>query len=102
MSNSKLNYHSENVDDQVSSMSSKDISTNNFRIKRLRSKYKHDIELDFDYKDIETLRKFISPESGKIVPARISRLNAKQQRSLTKAVKRARILALLPFKKDDL
>lgn len=49
-----------------------------------------------DYKDIELLRKFIT-ERGKLLPRRITGLTAKQQRDLTTAVKRARILALLPF-----
>lgn len=49
----------------------------------------------FDYKDVEMLSQFTSP-GGKIVPARVSRLNAKQQRALASAVKRARQLALLP------
>ncbi len=50
----------------------------------------------FDYKDPQQLKYFIT-ERGKIVPRRISGLTAKQQRRLTTAVKRARILALLPF-----
>ena len=49
-----------------------------------------------DYKDIDLLRKFIT-ERGKILPRRITGLTAKQQRDLTIAIKRARILALLPF-----
>ncbi|MGB3492820.1 MAG: 30S ribosomal protein S18 [Elainellaceae cyanobacterium] len=49
-----------------------------------------------DYKDVELLRKFIT-ERGKILPRRITGLTAKQQRVLTTAVKRARMLALLPF-----
>jgi small subunit ribosomal protein S18 len=49
-----------------------------------------------DYKDVDLLRKFIT-ERGKILPRRISGLTAKQQRDLTIAVKRARIIALLPF-----
>ncbi|MBK4730400.1 30S ribosomal protein S18 [Oxynema sp. CENA135] len=49
-----------------------------------------------DYKDVELLRKFIT-ERGKILPRRITGLTAKQQRDLTKSIKRARILALLPF-----
>ncbi|AFZ31271.1 MULTISPECIES: 30S ribosomal protein S18 [Cyanophyceae] len=49
-----------------------------------------------DYKDIELLRKFIT-ERGKILPRRITGLTAKQQRDLTVAIKRARILAMLPF-----
>jgi len=49
-----------------------------------------------DYKDTELLRKFI-PERGKILPRRITGLTSKQQRDLTEAVKRARLMALLPF-----
>ncbi|MBW4582918.1 MAG: 30S ribosomal protein S18 [Tildeniella nuda ZEHNDER 1965/U140] len=49
-----------------------------------------------DYKDVDLLRKFIT-ERGKILPRRITGLTAKQQRALTQSIKRARILALLPF-----
>jgi len=49
-----------------------------------------------DYKDTELLRKFIT-ERGKILPRRITGLTSKQQRDLTEAVKRARLMALLPF-----
>jgi small subunit ribosomal protein S18 len=49
-----------------------------------------------DYKDIDLLKKFIT-ERGKILPRRLTSLTAQQQRDLTNAVKRARILALLPF-----
>lgn len=49
-----------------------------------------------DYKDVDLLRKFIT-ERGKILPRRITGLTAKQQRELTRAIKRARTLALLPF-----
>lgn len=49
-----------------------------------------------EYKDVELLRKFIT-ERGKILPRRITGLTAQQQRDLTRAIKRARLLALLPF-----
>lgn len=49
-----------------------------------------------DYKDTAKLRRYIS-EKGKIVPRRISGNCAKHQRQLTIAIKRARIIALLPF-----
>jgi small subunit ribosomal protein S18 len=49
-----------------------------------------------DYKDVDLLRKFIT-ERGKILPRRISGLTCKQQRDLTLAIKRSRIVALLPF-----
>jgi len=49
-----------------------------------------------DYKDIETLRAYIS-ETGKIVPSRITGTKARYQRQLATAVKRARYLALIPY-----
>ncbi len=49
-----------------------------------------------DYKDVDLLRKFVT-ERGKILPRRITGLTSKQQRDLTTAIKRARLLALLPF-----
>lgn len=52
--------------------------------------------VDIDYKDIETLEKFIT-ERGKILPRRITGVSAYFQRRLTKAIKRARHVALLPF-----
>ena len=51
-----------------------------------------------DYKDVSTLRKFIS-ERGKILPRRITGTCAKHQRALTREVKKCRVLALLPFDK---
>ena len=49
-----------------------------------------------EYKDVDLLKKVIT-ERGKILPRRLTGLTAKQQRDLTNAVKRARIVALLPF-----
>ena len=49
-----------------------------------------------DYKDIDTLRDFVT-ETGKIIPARITGTSAKYQRQLTTAIKRARFLALIAF-----
>jgi len=49
-----------------------------------------------DYKDVKLLQRFTS-ERGKIVPRRITAVTAKEQRTLAQAIKRARILALLPF-----
>jgi len=54
------------------------------------------IDLILDYKDIETLKPFVS-EGGRIVPSRVNRLNRKQQRVLQGEIKRARQLALLPI-----
>ncbi len=54
-----------------------------------------------DYKDVELLSKFLT-EQGKILPRRVTGLTTKQQTILTKAVKKARILALLPFVNRDI
>ncbi|MBD8026712.1 30S ribosomal protein S18 [Ureibacillus sp. 179-F W5.1 NHS] len=53
-----------------------------------------------DYKDVDLLKKFIS-ERGKILPRRVTGTSAKYQRKLTSAIKRARIMALLPFVAED-
>jgi small subunit ribosomal protein S18 len=55
-----------------------------------------DKSLKVDYKDFRTLMSFIT-EGGKIVPSRTSGNCAKHQRQLAVAIKRARVLALLPF-----
>ncbi len=51
---------------------------------------------EIDYKDLNTLRQYIT-ETGKIVPSRITGTKARYQRQLATAVKRARYLALLPY-----
>jgi small subunit ribosomal protein S18 len=55
-----------------------------------------DKTLAVDYKDVRTLQSFIT-EGGKIVPSRTSGNCAKHQRQLSVAIKRARVIALLPF-----
>lgn len=50
-----------------------------------------------DYKDIAKLKKFVT-EKGKILPRRMTGVCAQHQRALAKAIKRARIADLLPFK----
>ena len=49
-----------------------------------------------DYKDLQTLRSYIS-DRGKIMPCRISGVCATHQRELNTAIKRARNIALIPF-----
>ena len=49
-----------------------------------------------DYKDVETLKKFLNPH-GKIMARRRTGLSASAQRALATAVKRARFMALLPY-----
>jgi small subunit ribosomal protein S18 len=52
-----------------------------------------------DYKDPKLLLRYMS-ERGKIVPSRITAVSAKKQRQLSRAIKRARQLALLPYVVD--
>lgn len=54
------------------------------------------INQKIDYKDIDLLSLFLT-EQGKILPRRATGVTVQQQRKLTKAIKRARILSLLPF-----
>ncbi|NOY73359.1 MAG: 30S ribosomal protein S18 [Gammaproteobacteria bacterium] len=51
---------------------------------------------EIDYKDIAMLRNYVS-ETGKIVPSRVTGTKARYQRQLSRAIKRARFLALLPY-----
>ena len=53
-----------------------------------------------DYKDVDLLKRFIS-ERGKILPRRVTGTSAKNQRMLTVAIKRARVMGLLPFVAED-
>jgi small subunit ribosomal protein S18 len=55
-----------------------------------------DASLEINYKDTRQLKYFIT-ERGKIIPRRISGTCAKHQRALTREIKRARTIALLPF-----
>lgn len=52
--------------------------------------------IEIDYKDVKTLSRFIT-ERGRIMPRRITYVNAKAQRSLSTAIKRARYIALMPY-----
>ena len=55
-----------------------------------------DTKIAIDYKDARTLR-FFTTERGKIIPRRVSGNCAKHQRELTRAIKRARTIALMPY-----
>jgi small subunit ribosomal protein S18 len=76
---------------------------NNFRKRRKRKPkvchYCVDKVSSIDYKESEKLRRYIT-DRGKIVPRRVTGTCAKHQRQLTRAIKRARFLALLPFTSD--
>jgi ribosomal protein S18 len=50
---------------------------------------------EIDYKDSELLRKFMT-ERGKIMPRRITGTSAEQQRQIQRAIRRARVMGLLP------
>ena len=54
---------------------------------------------EIDYKDVDTLKEYVT-ERGKILPKRITGTCAMHQREVTKAIKRARIVALLPYTQD--
>lgn len=53
-----------------------------------------------DYKDDRFLSRFIT-ENGKILPSRLSGVDARHQRQLARAIKRARYLALLPYTRHE-
>lgn len=58
-----------------------------------------DKSMNIDYKDVNRLKKFIT-ERGKILPRRVTGTCAKHQRMVTREIKRARIVALLPYTTD--
>ena len=53
---------------------------------------------DMDYKDVETLKKYIN-DKGKILPRRVTGACARHQRHIAQQIKRARIMGLLPYAK---
>lgn len=64
--------------------------------KRRSCPFNKENEHEINYLNVELLREHIG-ETGKIIPSRISGLPAKYQRRMAEAIKRARILALLPY-----
>ena len=57
---------------------------------------KYALPKKFDHKDTAVLKQFIT-ETGKIIPARVTGISASNQRKVTKSIKIARFLALLPY-----
>ena len=51
---------------------------------------------EIDYKDLDTLKSYIT-ETGKIIPSRITGVSRKKQKELAKAIKRARFLSLMSY-----
>lgn len=71
-----------------------------FRRRRKVCEFCEHEDLVPDYKDVATLRKYVS-ERGKILPRRATGACAKHQRKITEAVNRARNMALLPYQSDN-
>jgi len=57
---------------------------------------KYELPKSFDYKDVNILKQFIT-ETGKIIPARVTGVTASNQRKLSRHIKIARFLALIPY-----
>lgn len=68
----------------------------NVRFKRKVCRFCHDKNAVIDYKDVKLMEQFIT-DRGKILPRRVTGTCAKHQRGVAQAVKRARIIALIPF-----
>lgn len=68
----------------------------NMRFKRKVCRFCHDKNAQIDYKDVKMVEQFIT-DRGKILPRRVTGTCAKHQRGVSQAIKRARIIALVPF-----
>ncbi len=75
-------------------------SRKNAKSSRKSCPFLADKSLVIDYKNVQLLKRFLSPR-GKILPSRITGVSAKYQRKLALAIKRARQIALLPYQADD-
>lgn len=64
-----------------------------------RRRQRQNVPAYVDWKDVDFLERFI-PERGKIMPRRISGVSAKDQRRIARAIKRARVMALIPYVSD--
>ena len=69
-----------------------------FRKKKV-CQFRADKSETIDYKEVDKLKKYVT-ERGKILPKRITGTCAMHQREVTRAIKRARIVALLPYTAD--
>ncbi|MEK6551717.1 MAG: 30S ribosomal protein S18 [Pseudomonadota bacterium] len=72
------------------------MSSSRFFRRRKFCRFTAEKVVEIDYKDLGTLKQFIS-ETGRIVPARSVGTKARYQRQLTRAIKYARYLALMPY-----
>jgi small subunit ribosomal protein S18 len=72
-------------------------NNNNSEARRRRRKPRPRIKTeDIDYKNVDLLKKFMT-DKGKIQPARVTGADARMQRKISLAIKRARNIALLPY-----
>ena len=78
-----------------------DAGAGNGRAKRRLGDFFIQNKVEIDYRNADVLRRFLSPE-GKILPSRRSGLTACNQRKLTRAIKQARSIGLLPFKNVEI
>ena len=67
-----------------------------FKDKETRDRFRQGKRLVVNYKDLDVLSQFLS-ERGKIIPRRITGTTKEEQEAVTLAIKRARIMALIPF-----
>ena len=56
--------------------------------------------MSIDWKDVKTLERYIT-ERGNIIPSRITAVSSKKQRELSRAIKRARFMALIPYVRQE-
>jgi small subunit ribosomal protein S18 len=68
--------------------------------RRLQDFFLQNKDIKIDYKNQDLMRRFLSPE-GKILPGRRTGLTAVNQRKITRAIKQARAVGLLPFTNHD-
>lgn len=68
--------------------------------RRLQDFFLQNKDVKIDYKNQDLMRRFLSPE-GKILPGRRTGLSASNQRKITRAIKQARAVGLLPFTNHD-
>ncbi|MFQ6673451.1 MAG: 30S ribosomal protein S18 [Fidelibacterota bacterium] len=71
-----------------------------FMGRRRICKFCEDRDLTIDYKNVKIMRKFVT-DQGKIIPGRVTGTCAKHQRELTRAIKRARNIALISFTGEE-
>jgi len=88
------------MDNNVTPPSARVLGRGFRRPKRKSCPFRSDTSIVIDYKDVQLLKRFLSPR-GKILPSRITGVSARYQRKLSMAIKRARQIALLPYQAND-